>query len=124
MDDVKRSKGGRPRLPAADLRRVSVGVRFTIAERDALAGRAAAMGLSLAELVRHAALSRKLPSPPVAAINRDEYASLARLGNNLNQLAKAYHETGAVSVDADLLLSLLEEVKRLRLALLGIRSEE
>jgi hypothetical protein len=37
-------------------------------------------------MAAHAALSRRLPPPPVDAINRAQYVELARLAANLNQL--------------------------------------
>ena len=73
-----------------------------------------------AQWLRVAALSRRLPSPPVAAINREQYAELARLAANLNQLARLANEGGRVKVADALLMRMTLEAKRLRLALLGI----
>jgi hypothetical protein len=94
-------------------------VRVSAAEYDALRTKAQAMGMSPAQWLRSAALLRRLPSPPVPAINRQEYASLARLTANLNQLAKASNEGRPVTVADGLLNGLAAEVQRLRLALLG-----
>ena len=113
-------RGGRPALDQIDRRGRTIGVRVTPAELEQLRGRAADMGMTPAALLREAALSRRMPSPPVPAINRDEYASLARLAANLNQLAHAANSGQAVAVDAELLRNLTGEVARLRLALLGV----
>ena len=67
---------------------------------------------------------RRLPSPPVPAINLDQYAELARLAANLNQLARAANEGRPVTVDAALLQRLAGEVGRLRLALIGAGGRE
>lgn len=49
-------------------------------------------GHATCALVRIAALARRLPPPPVPAINRAIYSELARMGVNLNQLARAANE--------------------------------
>jgi len=77
------------------------------------------MGLTPAQWLREAALSRRLPSPPVPAINREQYADLARLSANLNQLTKLANSGQTVTVADALLQRLADEVGRLRLALLG-----
>jgi Bacterial mobilisation protein (MobC) len=56
----------------------------------------------------------------VAAINREQYAELARLAANLNQLTRLANEGGHVTVANELLASMTIETKRLRLALLRI----
>ena len=77
-----------------------------------------------AQWLREAALTRRLPSPPVPAINREQYAELARLAANLNQLSKKANEGQAVTISDALLKLTIEETKRLRLALLGIGDAE
>jgi hypothetical protein len=100
---------------------LTIGVRVSPAEHEALCAKAAAMQMRPAQWLREAALSRRLPSPPVAAINREQYAELARLSANLNQLARLSNEGGRVTVADALLKGMTVEAKRLRLALLGIR---
>ena len=117
-----KGKGGRPKIDPAAVRRSTIGVRVSEAEYTALRERAEEMGLTLAQWLRHAALTRRLPSPPVAAINREHYAELARLAGNLNQLAHHANEGQMVSVNEDLLQQVSREVSRLRLALLGMGS--
>jgi hypothetical protein len=78
------------------------------------------MNMTPAQWLRAAALSRRLPSAPVAAANREQYAELARLAANLNQLTRLANEGGRVTVADGLLTRMAAEAKRLRLALLGI----
>ena len=65
------------------------------------------------------ALTRRLPSPPVSAINREQYAELARLAANLNQLTRLANEGDRVTVATALLAKLQTELSRLRLQLIG-----
>lgn len=114
----RKGKGGRPKAAPADLRASTIGVRVSDAEHDALRAKAEAMGMAPAQWLRQAALSRRLPSPPVPMINRAQYAELARLAANLNQLAKAANEGRAVTVNDALLQRLSAETGKLRLALI------
>ena len=82
------------------------------------------MGMTPAQWLREAALSRCLPSPPVPAANRQQYAELARLSANLNQLAHGANIGQNVAVNDALLQRLAGEVSRLRLALLGVGGGE
>jgi hypothetical protein len=95
-------------------------VRVSAGEYAALREKAAQMHMTPAQWLREAALSRRLPSPPVAAINREQYAELARLAANLNQLTHLANEGGRVTVNDGLLARVATETRRLRLALLGI----
>lgn len=116
----RRSQGGRPKGDPAALRVCTIGVRVSPAEYAALRAKADAMGMAPAQWLREAALSRRLPSPPVPAINRAQYAELARLSANLNQLAHAVNIGQPVAVADALLQRLAAEVTRLRLALLAV----
>jgi hypothetical protein len=121
---LKRGRGGRPRNKPGTVRDVTIGVRVAPAEYIALKTKADTMSVTPGQWLRQAALARRLPAPPVPAINREEYASLARLAANLNQLAKAANEGRSVTVADALLQQLTGEVRRLRLALLGTDRSE
>ena len=116
-------RGGRPRGAAADVRIATIGVRVSTAEYDALRQRADTMAMTPAQWLREAALTRRLPSPPVSAINREQYAELARLSANLNQLTRLANEGERVTVATALLAKIKGEVSRLRLELIGAASE-
>jgi hypothetical protein len=119
----RRGRGGRPRHAPGTVRAVTIGVRVTPAELAALRAKADTMGVTPAQWLRQAALSRRLPSPPVPEINREQYAELARLSGNLNQLTRLAN-TGQSVVVADALLQRLNtEVGLLRQALLGLDAE-
>jgi hypothetical protein len=118
----RKGKGGRPRSDPASLRGATIGVRVSTREHEALRERASQMNMTPAQWLREAALSRRLPSPPVAAINRAQYAELARLSANLNQLARLANEGSNVTVASGLLERMLRETSRLRLALLGVKA--
>jgi hypothetical protein len=120
----KRGRGGRPKHELGTVRDVTIGVRVAPAELIALKAKAEQMGVTPAQWLRQAALSRRLPSPPVPAINREEYANLARLAGNLNQLAKAANESRIVTVNDDLIKNLINEVRQLRLKLLDAGGSE
>jgi hypothetical protein len=116
----RKAKGGRPKGDPAALRSTTIGVRVSPGEYAALREKSALMHLTPAQWLREAALSRRLPSPPVAAVNRAQYAELARLSANLNQLTRLANEGGRVTVANALLSRMVIEAKRLRLALLGV----
>lgn len=119
----RKSKGGRPKGDPAALRSSVIGVRLSASEYATLCERAAAMHMKPAEWLRTAALSRRLPPLPVAAINRAQYAELARLAANLNQLTRLANEGGRVTVAPALLERLIAETRHLRLALIGVEAE-
>lgn len=113
-------KGGRPKGDPAALRDATIGVRVSAGEYAVLRDKAAAMHMAPAQWLREAALTRRLPAPPVAAINRAQYAKLARLSANLNQLTRHANAGNQVVIADALLKRLHAEVSALRLALLGL----
>ena len=106
------------------MRAETIGVRVTPAEHAALRAKAETLGITPAQWLRQAALTRRLPPPPVPVINREEYAELARLSGNLNQLTRLANSGQAVVVADALLERLVSEVSRLRQALLGLDSDD
>ena len=119
----KRPRGGRPKRDPSTVRECRINARFTEEEHATLCTKAEGMSMTPAQWLREAALSRRLPLPPVPAINREEYAALARLAANLNQLTKLANEGRSVVIASDLLKKLIDETKSLRLALLGVEHD-
>ena len=119
----RRSTGGRPKGDPALRRNETIGVRVSATEYAALRTKAALMHMPPAQWLREAALTRNLPPPPVAPINREQYAELARLSANLNQLARLANEGDRVTVDDGLLKRVASETRRLRLALIGVKGQ-
>ena len=116
---ARRGKGGRPKIDPAAVRRSTIGVRVSAAEYAALRTRAAEMNLTPAQFLREAALTRRLPSPPVPAVNREQYANLARMANNLNQLTRRANAGQNVILTDPFVKLLRTEINRLRQDLLG-----
>ena len=120
---ARRGKGGRPKIDPAAVRRSTIGVRVSAAESATLRTRAADLGLTPAQFLRHTALTRRLPRPPVPAVNRAEYAKLGRLAGNLNQLVRRANLGQNVILTDPLVKLLLAELNDLRRALLGVRGD-
>lgn len=121
---AKKSKGGRPKGDPDSVKTSTIGVRVSPSEFETLRTKAVQMGMTPAQFLRNAALTRRLPAPPVPAINIEQYAELARLAANLNQLARHANVGRMVNVNTELLESATAEVQRLRLALLGKGGDE
>src|SRR5574343_851830 len=114
----REGRGGRPKGDPSAVRASTIGVRVSAEEYAALRAKAEQMGMTPAQWLREASLSRRLPSPPVPPINREQYAELARLAANLNQLTRLANEGRPVTVADALLQRLAGEVGRVRLALI------
>jgi len=114
------TRRGRPRKDPARTRVVKNGAHFTPAEDGRLRDRARALGITVAELLREAALGRPLPRrhqpDPIAS---DQWVELGRLAANLNQLQRAINRGQTEGVP----VALVEELRRLlhdvRQALVG-----
>lgn len=112
-------KSGRPKGDPIKVRHMTIGVRVNPAEWQTLQLRARHMGMSPAQWLRTAALSRRMPPPPVPEVNRKTYGELARLGVNLNQIAKAAN-AGRTAVPFGLLRELLRAIMCLQASLMGV----
>ena len=101
-----------------------VRIRFTEDEYAAVSQKAIASQLTLSELVRRAALEKPLPQPK-SEMAIATYEQLARLGNNVNQLAKAANtavkmgEEPKVSVEH--WQKVYQEIKHLGMEIIGDR---
>ena len=116
----KKSKGGRPKGDPNAVRVYRVNARFSQDEYTALKAKAAEMGMTPARWVHEATLSRRLPSPPIPAINQEAYYNFVRLSSNLNQLSKAVNSGKAVTVDIELLYRLIATANAIGPALIGV----
>jgi len=108
----------------------TISVRVHAGEYATLDARRDAAGIKeMGAYVRQAVLAQRPPPAVVPAVNREAWVALARTASNLNQLAahlNAGHLPGAPHPMclSDLLVTLTEEVRALRLALLGVAPEE
>ena len=102
------------------MRAVKNGAHFTPAEDRRLRERADALGVSLSELLREAALGRPLPQrvqpDPIAA---DQWVELGRLAANLNQLQRSLNQGQADGVPPALVEDLRRMLHEVREALMG-----
>ncbi len=114
----KQNRNGRPKLAPESVRNKTIGVRVNPAELEALEEKAKIMGVLPAYYLRIVGLAKRLPPPPVPAINREEYARLGRLSGNLNQLAQAVNRGEVTELNQPLLFELKQEVSLLRLSLI------
>ncbi len=111
-------KRGPAPKPDEEKRSVRVSVYFTpteLAELDLRRG-----GMERSEWLRRAGLGKRLP-PAVPEVNMVEWAKLARVAGNLNQITWEMNSTGQIR-DADLVGILAElhgQVSRLRGDLVG-----
>jgi len=96
----------RPRKPVAEQRSAHLVVRVTLAERRAVDAQARAAGLAAAEFVRRCVLGRQI-APRRARIEDAAVIELIRVGNNLNQLARATN-SGRPPAGAELRAALVE----------------
>lgn len=121
----RKGRGGRP--AKADSERLkTVPLRMTDSERQEAQEQANEAGLSLSAYLRARTLGKRVRSI-VPAVNRAAYAELARTTANLNQIAAHLNAGGGTDTSVMGLRQLLEqaaqEVRILRLALLGIQQE-
>jgi len=120
----RKSKGGRPKGDPLAVRGRTIGVRVSPAEYAQLCAKAEHLGMTPAHFLRAAALSRRLPAPAVPAANREQYAELARLAANLNQLTRLANKGRPVVVREELLQQIADQLRWLRLALVGLESDQ
>ena len=72
----------------ADRRTVTATARVSPAELTAWQAKAAAAGVSLSALLRQAMARTRTWTAPAAAVERERTRQVARLGSNLNQIAR------------------------------------
>ena len=106
---LRNRSGGRPAKPPVKLR-TNRTVRFSDEEWASVQDRAARSGETPANYIRRVALSRPLRAA-VPVVNNDAIGELGRVGNNLNQIARALNSGRSAP-------GLLEHLETLRLLLL------
>ena len=116
-----RKRGPKP-MPAADRRVHPVSVRLNSAELAHLDSARAGVRMQRGEYLRHASMG-KLP-PTIPAINREAWASLARVAANLNQYQQAINAGTVHGHPPEVIQELAELVQKLRAELLGINESE
>ena len=99
-------------------------LRLTEAERSTAEKIAHQTGLSLSELFRHATLKHRLRRK-ITAVTIETYTELSRIGNNLNQIAKAINSSQLMrtSLESQTLIQLNHELHQLKAILSQIQTE-
>lgn len=95
--DTNKPKGGRPPKDVNDLRNNHVKVGFTDLEYDSVQYKAQQVGKRTPNYVHDAALSARVRSH----INEEQVElvrNVAKMGNNLNQIARKANQSGFTSV--------------------------
>ncbi len=113
---------GNALLSAAELRK-RFDLYLTDDERAVLEIKARAACLPMSTFLRRVALKKKIEQPP-KEISRKQYAELARVGSNLNQIAAAINAGKASGIDVDVIHELATQVRLLRMQLIGVTGEE
>ena len=117
----KLKRGPKP-LALADKRMHSISVRLNSAELADLDSARALVRMQRGEYLRSA--SRGVLPPTIPAINREAWASLARVAANLNQYQQAINAGTVHGHPPELIQALAELVQKLRAELLGITESE
>ena len=99
-----------------------IAARVTPAEHAAWKRKAAAAGVSPSELLRRAMAQTRTWTAPARAIERERTRQIARVGNNLNQLAR-WANTHASTAEAVSVIAHLVSFERSLLAVAGIGEE-
>ena len=113
---------GNALLSAVELRK-RFDLYLTDDERAVLEIKARAACLPMSTFLRRVALKKKIEQPP-KEISRKQYAELARVGSNLNQIAAAINAGKASGIDVDVIHELATQVRLLRMQLIGVTGEE
>lgn len=113
----KRKRGPKP-LASSELRSHTVSVRLNSAELAWLDGARASVRMQRGEYLRHASMG-KLP-PTIPEMNREAWASLARVAGNLNQYQQAINAGTVHGHPPEVIQELADQVRKLRAELLGL----
>ena len=97
--------------PTADRRIVTVGARFTLAEQAAWQDEAALAGESPSALLQQAMARTWTRTAPALAIERDRTRQIARIGSDLNKLAR-WASTHGPAVEAVAVIARLVAFER------------
>ena len=106
----------------ADRRTVMVAARVTPEEHAAWQAKAAAAGVSPSRLLRQAMARTRTWTAAAAEVERERTRQIARVGNNLNQIAR-WANTHASPMDAVEMIAYLLHIARTLDKLAGVGRE-
>lgn len=119
IDESKKRRRGPEPLSPAERRTHTVSVRLNAEELARLDAQRAEVAMERGEYLRAAGLHH-LP-PTIPAINREAWASLARVAGNLNQYQASINEGRTTGHPPEEIAALRELVQALRMDLIGAR---
>ena len=99
------------RCAVADRRSIMVAARVTPEEHAAWQAKAEAAGVSPSRLLRQAMARTRTWTAPAAEVERERTRQIARVGNNLNQIAR-WANTHASPMDAVEMIAYLLHIAR------------
>ena len=102
---------------------MEIHLRVSPAERAAWRAKAAEAGVPLSALLRQAMARTRTWTAPALAAERERSRQIARIGNNLNQLAR-WANTHASAVEAVTVIANLVAFERSLLALARLDGED
>ena len=98
-------------------------IRLSSKERQSIEIKADSAGMKLGEYIRATVLEQKIP-PSIPETNRKIYIELRRIGNNINQIARAVNigikRGDRLNIEMGKLIELSECLDRLKLEVLAI----
>jgi hypothetical protein len=103
MHGGKMSKSGIPRLPADIKKSRHVTVRFTADEYKILSATAESADTTVSKLIRGAVTKIRAWTPENQKIEKEKINQLAKIGNNLNQIARMVNTQGVVNYEIEIL---------------------
>ena len=103
-----------PRIPADRIKKVFIQIRVRKNQREEIREKARAMGTTVTDMILKSLdriTVKKLeakPAPEIVALEQEKNRQLARIGNNLNQIAKKANTEGEIKTkEIDLAVSLV-----------------
>lgn len=119
----KINKGGRPPKTPEQRRTKRVEIWFSDNEYKQLNHICERSGLHRADLIRSLVFNKKVQQSKIPAINKEAYAELGRIGNNINQALKLANRYGGSEPNKRAFAELYELLHRVRLDLLGVSDD-
>lgn len=114
-----------PRKPDAEKLSEIIRVRFKTVEVEAIKESAGIWGMTSSAYIRALATGNKPKNTPVPAIDRQTYAELGKIGNNINQIARSLNQVHGIYPDhAELLkgfAELRQQINAIRMELMKAR---
>lgn len=114
-----------PRKPDAEKLSEIIRVRFKSIEVQAIQENAEIWGMTPSAYIRALATGKKPKNTPIPVLDRQAYAELGRIGNNINQMARSLNQVHGIYPDhAEMVKSLTDlkqQINAIRLELVKAR---